>query len=169
MELYKIAVRVLFAYVVLLTLMRLSSKRSISQLGAPAFMVTLILGDLIDDLMWADVGAGKFAAATGGVVVTGLLVALATYLSPAAAALLEGRPRLVLREGAPVRPGMRGERVNEKSLAALLRERGLERERWTDVDRAWVETDGELSVALREEARPAQRRDRGRLLGGESE
>jgi uncharacterized membrane protein YcaP (DUF421 family) len=168
MELHKIAVRVLFAYVVLLTLMRLSGKRSVSQLGAPAFMVTLILGDLIDDLLWAEVGAGKFAAASGGVVVTSLLVALTTYLSPGAAALLEGRPRLVLREGAPVRAGMRAERVNEKSLAGLLREQGLERERWSDVERAWVEPDGQLSVALREEARPAQRRHRGRLLGEES-
>jgi uncharacterized membrane protein YcaP (DUF421 family) len=169
MELYKIAVRVLFAYVVLLTLMRLSGKRSVSQLGAPAFIVTLIVGDLIDDLMWAEVGAGEFVAASGGIVVAGILVAMATYLSPAAAAVLEGRPRLVLREGAPVRAGMRAERVNEKALAALLRERGLERERWTDVNGAWVEADGQLSAALREEARPALRRDRDRLLGEKSE
>jgi uncharacterized membrane protein YcaP (DUF421 family) len=168
MELHKIAVRVLFSYLVLLTLMRFSGKRSVSQLGAPAFIVTLIIGDLIDDLLWAEVGAGEFAAASGGVVITGLLVALATHLSSAAGAILEGRPRLVLREGVPVRTGMRAERVNEKSLAALLRGHGLERERWTDVGRAWIEVDGQLSTSLREEARPAQRRDRQRLLGEDS-
>jgi uncharacterized membrane protein YcaP (DUF421 family) len=169
MELHKIAVRALFAYVMLLALMRFSGKRSVAQTGAAAFVVALIIGDLIDDLLWAEVGAGKFAAASGGVVVTALLVELASFLSPAAASLLEGRPRLVFRDGAPVVPGMRAERVNEKELAAQLRVQGIDRDRWTDVDRAWVETTGQLSAAPRPEARPAQRGDRGRLRGEDSE
>src|ERR671925_491750 len=119
MELHKIAVRVVFAYVVLLALMRFTGKRVVSEAGARDFVVALIIGDLIDDLMWGEVGAAKFAAATGSIVLTGLLVALATYASPAAARILEGGPELVLRDGEPVRPGMRTERVSEEELAVL--------------------------------------------------
>jgi uncharacterized membrane protein YcaP (DUF421 family) len=64
---------------------------------------------------------------------------------------------------------MRAERVNEKELAAQLRLRGIDRDRWTDVDRAWVETTGQLSTSPRQDARPAQRSDRARFLGEDSE
>jgi uncharacterized membrane protein YcaP (DUF421 family) len=166
MELYKIAVRVLFAYVVLLALMRVSDKRVVSEASARDFVVALIIGDLIDDLLWGEVGAAEYAAATGGVVMAGLLVALATYASPAAALLVEGRPALVMRDGEPVRAGMRAERVNENELGALLRGRGIEDERLAEVRRAWIEDGGELSISLHEWARPAERRDRDRLRGG---
>jgi uncharacterized membrane protein YcaP (DUF421 family) len=167
MELHKIAVRVLFAYVVLLALMRFSGKRLVSEAGARDFVVALIIGDLIDDLMWGEVGAAQYAAATGGIVLTGLLVALAAYASPGAGRILEGRPQLVLRDGEPVRPGMRAERVGEEELATLLRQQCIDRERWVEIDRAWVEVNGELSVAHHEQARPAERRDRDRVHGGE--
>jgi len=160
MELYKIAVRAVFAYVALLAMMRFSGKRVVSQAGALDFVVALIIGDLIDDLLWAEVGGAKFAAAAGGVTLGGLLVALASYVSPAAAKVLRGEPKLLLADGRPVRRGMRAERVNEKALASLLREEGIERERWPDVAHAWLEDNGRLSVMLRDDVRPADGRDR---------
>jgi uncharacterized membrane protein YcaP (DUF421 family) len=163
MELHKIAVRALFAYVVLLALLRYSGKRVVSEAGARDFVVALIIGDLVDDLLWAEVGAAEFAAATGGIILSGIVVAIATYLSSAAATVAEGRPQLVLDRGVPARSGMRAERVNEKALAALLRIQGIERDRWAEVEHAWLEDSGELSVAHREDARPAQRRDRARI------
>jgi uncharacterized membrane protein YcaP (DUF421 family) len=163
MELHKIAIRALFAYVVLVALMRMSGKRVVSEATARDFVIAVIIGDLIDDLLWAEIGAAQFAAATGGVVLTGIVVALATYANPTAARILEGQPALVLRDGQPVRAGMRAERVNEDELAALLRQQGIEAERLADVARAWVEDSGELSVALHDHARPAERRDRDRL------
>jgi uncharacterized membrane protein YcaP (DUF421 family) len=165
MELYKIAVRVVFAYLVLLALMRFSGKRVVSQAGALDFVVALVIGDLIDDLLWAEVGAAKFAAASGGIVLAGLLVAVASYASPLAASVLRGRPSLVLRDGRAVVAGMRAERVNEKELSELLRLHGIERDRWSDVAHAWVEDSGQLSVTLHQPARPAERRDRDALEG----
>ncbi len=163
MELYKIAVRALFAYVVLLALMRASGKRVVSEASARDFVVALIIGDLIDDLLWAEVGAAQFTAATGGVIVAGLMVALATYTSSGLATVLNGKPQLVLGQGVPVRSGMRAERVNEKELAALLRVQGVERARWGDVHRAWLEESGELSISWNEEMRPARRQNGARI------
>jgi uncharacterized membrane protein YcaP (DUF421 family) len=165
MELHKIVVRVVFAYLVLLALMRLSGKRVVSQAGALDFVVALIMGDLIDDLLWAEVGAAKFAVAAGGITFAGLLVALASYASPAAARVFRGRPDLVLRDGAPVRAGMRAQRLNEKELAELLRLEGIDRDRWSDVAHAWLEENGRLIVLLHDGARPADRRDRDALDG----
>src|SRR5918992_5601336 len=107
MELHKIAVRAVFAYVVLLALMRLSGKRVVSEAGARDFVVALVIGDLIDDLLWAEVGAAQFTVAAGGLVLTALLVALLTYVSPAAARLIDGRSQLLLHDGAPAAAGAR--------------------------------------------------------------
>jgi uncharacterized membrane protein YcaP (DUF421 family) len=163
MDLYKIAIRAVLAYIVLLALMRVSDKRIVSGASARDFVVAVIIGDLIDDLIWAEVGAAEFAVATGGIMLTGLAAAVLTYASPAAARILEGRPTLLLRDGTPVPVGMRVERVNEESLAALLRLQGIEAEHLSDVERAWLEDQGHLSVALHEHARPAERRDRERI------
>jgi uncharacterized membrane protein YcaP (DUF421 family) len=162
MELHKIALRVLFAYAFLLVLMRLSGKRLVSEAAARDFVLAIILGDMVDDVLWAEVGAAKFVAGTGALAVTALVVAMLAYGSDAAHRLIDGSPVPLLRDGSPVRRGMRTERVNENELASLLRHRGLERERWSEVERASLETEGELSVLRREEARPVQRDDRER-------
>src|SRR5687768_3473357 len=60
-----IVIRVAFAYVVLLVFVRVSGKRTVKQ-GSPFdFTVALILGDMIDDLLWAEVAAAQFVVATG--------------------------------------------------------------------------------------------------------
>ena len=53
MELPKIVRRALVAYVFLLFLMRLSGKRAIAQGSAFDFVLALIVGDLVDDLLQA--------------------------------------------------------------------------------------------------------------------
>ena len=65
MDPLRILIRVVFAYVVLLVLVRLSGKRSVQQANPFDFTVALITGDLIDDMLWAEVTASVFVVATG--------------------------------------------------------------------------------------------------------
>ena len=68
MDPLRILVRVLFAYVVLLLFVRLSGKGSVRQ-GSPFdFTIALILGDLVDDLLWAEVSAASFVVATSALM-----------------------------------------------------------------------------------------------------
>jgi len=61
----RIALRAIFAYVVLLVLIRLSGKRSVKQANVFEFTVAIVLGDLVDDMVWAEVAASQFLAAAG--------------------------------------------------------------------------------------------------------
>jgi uncharacterized membrane protein YcaP (DUF421 family) len=61
----RILVRAVFAYVLLLVLVRLSGKRSVKHGSLFDFTVALILGDLVDDLLWAEITAATFIVATG--------------------------------------------------------------------------------------------------------
>jgi uncharacterized membrane protein YcaP (DUF421 family) len=65
MDLLHIAARVLFAYVVLLALVRVSGKRLLKHATPLDFVVALILGDMMDDLMWGEVDASVFVVAVG--------------------------------------------------------------------------------------------------------
>jgi uncharacterized membrane protein YcaP (DUF421 family) len=68
MDPLRLAARCLFAYVFLLVLLRLARKASIRQASTCDFVLILVLGDLIDDAIWADVPLVQFAVATATLV-----------------------------------------------------------------------------------------------------
>jgi uncharacterized membrane protein YcaP (DUF421 family) len=65
MDPLRIATRVLFGYVVLLALVRLSGKRTVKHSSPFDFTIALITGDMIDDLLWAEVAASQFVVGAG--------------------------------------------------------------------------------------------------------
>jgi uncharacterized membrane protein YcaP (DUF421 family) len=68
MDPLRIAVRAAFAFLVLLVLVRVSGKRTVKQ-GSPFdFTVALILGDMFDDAVWAEVAMSQFVVASGVLV-----------------------------------------------------------------------------------------------------
>jgi uncharacterized membrane protein YcaP (DUF421 family) len=73
----RIIVRVVFSFVWALILVRLSGKRTIRQGDVPSFVVAVIIGDLFDDLFWAEVSVAQFAVALGALVSAHLFVDIA--------------------------------------------------------------------------------------------
>ena len=163
MELYKIAIRAVFSFAFLLLIVRISGKRTVAEGTMFDFVLALILGDMIDDALWAEVPASQFVVATATLVAAQIVTARAVFAWRRADRLVEGGPTLFLRDGVPVADGLRREKLSDADVAHLLREHGLEREDWGDVERAWVEENGRASVLLREKAKPAQKRDAGAL------
>lgn len=161
MDLGRIAVRALIAYVYLLVMTRASGKRVVSQATPFDLLVSLILGDLIDDALWGEVTMAKFAAAAGTICVCDLLVKFAAHHSDAFLRLVDGHPTPVLRDGVEDRDALRGEQLNEDDLAHLLRLQGVDDRQ--DVHLALVEGDHELSVIRRPGAEPAQKKDAERV------
>ena len=76
MDLSRIVVRVLFAWIVIQALLRLSGKRTLKQGNAISFVVVLILGDMFDDVFWAEVPVAQFIVGAGTLVLLHLLVGM---------------------------------------------------------------------------------------------
>ena len=159
MEIYKIAIRAAFSFVFLLALVRLSGKRVVSEGTAFDFVLAVVLGDLIDDALWAEVPISQFVVATGTLAVAELVTAMGAFSFSAVDRLVEGSPALFMRDGRLVPEAMRRELMNESDVAHMLRSHGLEREEWEQVERAWVEERGEPSVIFHEWAKPARKVD----------
>ena len=69
-----IALRVTIMYLYALALVRLAGKQSLGQLTGMDFVVTLIIGDLFDDVFWVEVPIVQGLVAFATVVFVHMLV-----------------------------------------------------------------------------------------------
>jgi uncharacterized membrane protein YcaP (DUF421 family) len=157
MDVGRIAVRALIAYVYLLVTTRSSGKRVVQQATPFDFIVALILGDLIDDCMWAEVSVAKFGVAVTSIVTMDLLVKWAALHSDLVFRIINGKSRVVMQNGVEDGKELRREQLNEGDLAHLLRHQGVGD--WKVVQTALLEQHAELSVIRTHDAQPATRED----------
>ena len=68
MDPLRILARVLFAYVMLLIMMRVGGKRLVRHASPLDFALSVVLGDMIDDLLWAEVDTSVFVVGAGALV-----------------------------------------------------------------------------------------------------
>jgi uncharacterized membrane protein YcaP (DUF421 family) len=161
MGLSQIVIRALVAYVYLLLMTRMSGKRVVSQATPFDLLVSLIVGDLIDDGLWAEVSMAKFAVAVGTILSIDAVVRIGAYHFSWMDRAVSGTPSIVLRHGARDAKALRHEQMNEADLAHLLRLNGLERR--DEVRLGVVEDDHDLAVLKESWAEPAQRADADRV------
>lgn len=157
MTLGHIAVRAIVAYLYLLFLTRLSGKRVIGQATPFDFIVALILGDLIDDALWADVSVAKFAGAVGSILICDALVKLGAFHSVPFFHLVNGWSHVVVRDGKDDQRELRRHQLNEEEVSYLLRLEGIDDRK--QVHLALIERGHELSVILNPEDEPATKKD----------
>ena len=81
MDPLRIAVRVLLVYVILRAFTRITGKRTVKESSPFDFTVALIVGDMMDDAIWAEVGFATFVVATGVLMLTHAGLQLVSYRS----------------------------------------------------------------------------------------
>ena len=86
---------------ILLGLIRASGKRTLAQATPFDFVLTLILGDMIDDALWAEVPIARFIAGAGALLATHLVVSWASSRSERLDRAIEGVPTAVMENGVP--------------------------------------------------------------------
>jgi uncharacterized membrane protein YcaP (DUF421 family) len=165
-EAYRIALRAVFAYGVLLALLRAAGKRTVAQGTAFDFVLALILGDMVDDLLWAEVPAARFTIAVGTLTLIHTLVSVGASCSRRFDRLVAGDPAPVLARGRPRRAALRRERIHGAELERMLRGEGLPREAWDEVRLATVEASGRPAVLRASWSEPPQKRERPRIRPG---
>lgn len=75
----RIGVRAAASYLVLLALMRLTGKRTVSHSSPFDFTVALVIGDLVDDAIWAEVVFAQFVVAAGSLVMVHMVLDVWRY------------------------------------------------------------------------------------------
>jgi uncharacterized membrane protein YcaP (DUF421 family) len=154
-ELALTAARAFAVFVLMLVVVRSLGKRTVGNFAAFDLLVALMLGEVVDEIIYGDV---RFIQGTIAVVAIAALAHLDAFLSYIGMDnILEGKPTVIVRNGEFERDGMRSERMNEKDVLGHLRAEGIHDMR--EVYLAVVENDGAVSVLKFPWAEPAQKAD----------
>ena len=156
-ELGLTAARGLLVYVLMLIVIRLLGKRTVGNFTAFDLLVALMLGEVVDEIIYGDVTLAQGVVAILVVAAAKYVTAWLSYSSHALNKLLEGKPREIVRHGELLPEGMRAEFMNELEVMASLRLQGISNMR--EVKSAVMEVDGVLSVIKEEWAEPLRKGD----------
>jgi uncharacterized membrane protein YcaP (DUF421 family) len=158
-ELAMTAARGALVYVVMLIVIRVLGKRTVGNFTAFDLLVALMLGEVVDEIIYGDVSMAQGLTAIVVVASCKYLTAWLTCWSPKLSRILEGTPTEVVRHGEFVREGLRAEVMNEEEVRAALRLKDVSDVR--EVKSAIMEVDGQMSVIREEWAEPLTKRDVG--------
>ena len=162
-ELGLTAARGLLVYAAMLVVIRLLGKRTVGNFTAFDLLVALMLGEVVDEIIYGDVTLAQGFTAIAVVALAKYLTSWLSYLDHGLNRLFEGKPTELVRNGEVLRKGLRHEVMNEKELMAALRLQGVANVR--EVKLALMEVDGQVSVIREDWAEPLQKSD---VLGDEA-
>ena len=156
-ELILTALRASFVYVFLLIVVRLLGKREIGATSAFDLVVALILGEVVDEIIFGDVTILQGVTAIVVVALWHVLNSWASYKSQFIDKLTGAPPTVVVKNGEIQQKNLARERFNKEELFSELRLMGVDNVK--EVKQATLEPNGTVSVLLEEWAKPVQRQD----------
>ncbi len=142
-------------YLAIIILVRISGKRTTSQMNNFDWIITVALGGLVaSGILLKDVSVSDALFAACWLVFLQWVMTSVVIRSDLIADLVKARPTLLVDNGEYLQTNMRKERISEGEIMAALRENGLHQ-----VDQAkWVilETDASFSVVADADDRPEE-------------
>jgi len=135
-------------YWFILAVLRLAGRRDVGSLGVADMLVLVLIADAAQNGM-----AGQYQSITDGAILVATIVGWValidrlTYFVPWLGRLLEADKVCLVRDGKMVRRSMRREYITAEELMSELRQKGCEH--LSDVRRAYMEPDGNISVLKR--------------------
>ena len=135
----------ILAYVILVLMLRISGKRTLTKLNAFDLVVTVALGSTLSSII-----VTKSVALAEGVLALALLIGLQyviTWLSvrsPGFQRLVKSEPKLLVHCGRMLHGAMKQERVTEDDVIAAIRGAGAGD--LSELAAVVLETDGSISV-----------------------
>jgi uncharacterized membrane protein YcaP (DUF421 family) len=163
-ELGMTAARGVLVYVVMLIVIRVLGKRTIGNFSAFDLLMALMLGEVVDEIIYGDVSLAQGLTAIVVIALCKYLTAWLTSWNHTLNRIFEGKPTEVVSHGEFVREGLRTEVMSELEVLAALRLNEVADMR--EVKSAIMEVDGRLSVIREEWAEPLTKAD---LRGEEAE
>jgi uncharacterized membrane protein YcaP (DUF421 family) len=158
-EVALIALRATFVYFYLLVVVRLLGKREIGASSAFDLLVALMLGDVVDEVIYGDVTIVEGSVAIAIIGVWHFVNAWASFKSKIIDSLTGSSPTVLVKDGRIQHKALAKERLNEEELFSELRMSDVGEDEIEQVKRATLEPNGKVSVLLEDWAKPIQKQD----------
>ena len=144
--------RSLLVFIFLVVALRLGGKRELAQINVLDLAVLLLASNALQNAL-----IGNDSTVTGGVVGAGTLFVAnyafihVTYRSARLRRILEGQPRVLLRNGKPIESALRKEAITEAELVNAALEKGFSD--LGDVGLIVLETSGQMVCLTPQQAK----------------
>lgn len=155
-----IMLRATAMFALIYLLLRLLGKRELGQMTPFELVVIVAMGDLIQQgVTQNDFSLTGATLAVGTFAFWALLLSWLTYLSPRAERILDGAPRILIRDGELLTEGLRRDRITRSEVESEMRLAGIGS--MAEVAWAILETQGKISFIKRTpgESQPARHGD----------
>jgi uncharacterized membrane protein YcaP (DUF421 family) len=156
-ELLLTAARALAMYFMMLIVVRALGKRTVGNFAAFDLLVALMLGEVVDEIIYGDVGFLQGSVAIAVIAGAKAGNVWLSWWGHGFDRISEGSPTVIVRDGQLQREGMRSERMNAREVMGHLRSLGIQDLR--EVQLALIEDDGSVSVIRREWADAVKKAD----------
>lgn len=161
LDLTGIILRVSVMYLYAVALVRVAGKQTLGQLTGMDLVVTLIVGDLFDDIFWVEVPIAQGMLAFAVVIFAHILVTFVSSRNVRFYRLVTPPARMLVEDGKLMQKSLQQERLRPEELQSDLRIVG--QEHLKEIKQAWLEPNGQVSVVKNPDSQPVQKKDK-RLL-----
>jgi len=153
-----IILRASVMFFVMYLLLRLLGKRELSQVTPFELVLLVVMGDLVQQgITHNDLSMTGAALAIGTIAFWALSLSWITYLSPRAERLLEGVPRVLVKDGDLIMANMRRDRITRAEVEIEMRLAGIAR--ISEVAWAILEPNGTISFIAKKEDETSTQED----------
>jgi uncharacterized membrane protein YcaP (DUF421 family) len=147
-----IVVRASVMFMVIYLFVRLLGKRELGQMTPFELIAVVVIGDLIQQgITQADTSLVGALLAVSTFLFWALVFSWLSYLSPRIESVLEGEPRVLVRNGELLRNNLHRDRVTQREIESEMRLAGIAS--LHDVGWALLEPGGKISFIRRDDAR----------------
>lgn len=148
---WEFAARAALVYIAMMILVRVSGKRTVGEFTPFDLVVVILIGESTQGaLTGGDESVIGALAVSATLIALNYLVAFITTRSKLADKIIEGQAVLLVRDGKVLQEALRRNNVPDSDLAEALRGEGLGEV--SQVRRAYLETDGSISIIARKPA-----------------
>jgi uncharacterized membrane protein YcaP (DUF421 family) len=146
----EIVVRAAVIFLFLWVVTRVVGRSTLGELSTFELLLYVTMGDLVQQAV-----TQQDYSLTGGVLAVSVFALFTAVLNwvqwrfPRTRPIVNGLPIVVMREGEPIEPAMRQQRLSENDFAAAARQQGIRD--LTSIELAVLETDGRISFFTRHE------------------
>ncbi len=149
--------RSLESFVFVLALLRLTGRKSLSQLNYFDYFTVSIMGSLFSNYITDPAQSPEILLAPVAIVAADLLADRIAIKSRSARKLLEGKPVIFIKNGKIIEKNISKMHYNVAEVLAALRYKGIYN--LSDVEFAVLEIDGSISVLKKSQHRPVTPKD----------
>lgn len=152
---WELVVRGVVVYVFLLLILRITGKRQVGQLAPFDLVLLLVLSNAVQNSMNAgdnSLVGGLISAAT--LVILNYGVGIATFRSKRVEEFIDGRPQILIHQGALFEDVLASARISHHELNAAIRGAGYSS--IADIETAVLENNGSISVLAKSGSKPSE-------------